>query len=132
MEFEIRGDAIYVMSVEVMPIDPMTNPYSDYRGWVSPDGDYRPLYGVDGHTKLAKEILGKVPKDPIKALQDAGWVRIVAQNSYSCAKLDENTRRILLSSVLKNRDSGRFFVDIGGVGMEFKRDEAIEYFGGES
>ena len=125
---DIAG-AKYEIEVEAIQLSPMANIYSDFRGWMSPDGELSPLYGVDGHTRLAKEILGYTPDNPIEALHGEGWIRVVCENSYSCKKLDENTRRLLLGIVLKRRDNMTFFVEIGKESLRLSRDEAIEYFG---
>jgi len=119
----------YEMDIEVKRIELGKNIYSDYRGWMSPDGELNPLYGIEGHTKLAKRILHYNGDNPIGALQDAGWIRVVCKNSYSCKTLDENTRRLLLGMVLRQRDCSKFFMDIGGIPLQLSRESAIEYLG---
>lgn len=119
----------YDMPIEVRRIDATRNIYSDYRGWMSPDGELHSLYGVDGHTKLARQILHYEGDNPIGALQDSGWVRIVCANSFSCKRLDENARHLLLGIVLRQSHCQKFFIEIDKEQLELSREDAIEYFG---
>lgn len=111
----------------VIRIDVPKTIYSDFRGWMSPDGELHNLYGVDGHTALAKEFIKYYSGDPIEALHKAGWIRVVCSNSFSCAKLDDNTRKLLRGIVLRQRNCAKFFLLIGKECVELSRDSAIEY-----